>query len=166
MVKVLVETVMGAEADVLCRAGNGERNTERVNRRNGYRSRPWDTRASSISLAVPKLREGPYLPDWLLEPRRRTERSFVSVVAERYVKGVTGPQTRLLLGRPVWDQRWESLDVRGRDSHHYCRERSSDPHLCRLLEQTAQKTWEVLLGISRGVDVSENRSARTKLGCH
>lgn len=32
-----------AEADALCGAGWGERSPERVNRRNGYRERDWDT---------------------------------------------------------------------------------------------------------------------------
>ncbi len=89
MVKVFTETVMSAEADVLCGADYGERSNERVNRRNGYRERAWDTRAGTIALAVPKLREGSYYPDWLLEPRRRAERAFVSVVAEAYVRGVS-----------------------------------------------------------------------------
>ena len=35
----------------------------------------------SIELAVPKLREGSYFPDWLLQPRRRAEQAFVSVIA-------------------------------------------------------------------------------------
>jgi transposase-like protein len=42
-----------------------------------------------IALQVPKLREGTYFPDWLLEPRRRAERAFVQVVAECYVRGVS-----------------------------------------------------------------------------
>ena len=73
---------MSAEADAVCGAGYGERSPERVNRRNGYRERDWDTRVGSIELAVPKLREGSYFPDWLLQPRRRAEQAFVSVVAE------------------------------------------------------------------------------------
>jgi transposase-like protein len=89
MVKVFCERLMGAEADALCGAGYGERSDERVNRRNGYRERAWDTRAGTIELAVPKLREGSYFPDWLLEPRRRAERAFVQVVAECYVRGVS-----------------------------------------------------------------------------
>ena len=89
MVKVFTETVMSAEADVLCGADYGCRSEERVNRRNGYRERSWDTRASTIALQVPKLREGSYYPDWLLEPRRRAERAFVCVVAEAYVRGVS-----------------------------------------------------------------------------
>jgi transposase-like protein len=80
---------MGADADALCGADYGERSPERVNRRNGYRERAWDTRAGTIALAVPKLREGTYFPEWLLEPRRRAERAFVQVVAECYVRGVS-----------------------------------------------------------------------------
>jgi len=89
MVKVFAEQLMGADADSLCGADYGERSPERVNRRNGYRERAWDTRAGTIALAVPKLREGTYFPEWLLEPRRRAERAFVQVVAECYVRGVS-----------------------------------------------------------------------------
>jgi len=89
MVKGFCERLMGAEVDAICGADYGERSPERVNRRNGYRERPWDTRAGTIALAVPKLREGSYFPDWLLEPRRRAERAFVQVVAECYVRGVS-----------------------------------------------------------------------------
>jgi len=89
MVKVFAEQLMGADADALCGADYGERSPERVNRRNGYRERAWDTRTGTIALAVPKLREGTYFPDWLLEPRRRAERAFVQVVAECYVRGVS-----------------------------------------------------------------------------
>jgi len=63
MVKVFCEQLMGAEADALCGAGYGERSPDRVNRRNGYRERPWDTRAGTIALQVPKLREGTYCDD-------------------------------------------------------------------------------------------------------
>ena len=89
MVKLFCERVMGEEADAICGAAYGERSDERTNRRNGYRSRPWDTRTGTIDLAVPKLREGSYFPDWLLEPRRRAERAFVQVVCESYVRGVS-----------------------------------------------------------------------------
>jgi len=89
MVKVFAERLMAEEADAIWGAGYGERSDERVNRRNGYRGRPWDTRTGTIDLAVPKLREGSYFPDWLLEPRRRAERAFVQVVCESYVRGVS-----------------------------------------------------------------------------
>jgi putative transposase len=89
MVKVFAEQLMGAEVDSVCGADYGERSSERMNRRNGYRERPWDTRTGTIELAVPKLRTGTYFPDWLLEPRRRAERALVAVVAECYVRGVS-----------------------------------------------------------------------------
>jgi putative transposase len=89
MVKDFAEALMSADADAVCGAGYGERSPERVNRRNGYRERDWDTRVGSIELAVPKLREGSYFPDWLLQPRRRAERAFVSVIADAYLAGVS-----------------------------------------------------------------------------
>lgn len=89
MVKAFAERLMGAEADALCGAGYGERSPERVNSRNGYRHRDYDTRAGTIDLAVPKLREGSYFPGWLLEPRRRAERALTQVFCQCYVEGVS-----------------------------------------------------------------------------
>src|SRR5262245_21686841 len=89
MVKEFGEALMSADADAVCGAGWGERSPERVNRRNGYRERDWDTRVGSIELALPKLREGSYFPDWLLQPRRRAEQAFVSVIADAYLAGVS-----------------------------------------------------------------------------
>src|SRR4051812_47160659 len=89
MVKDFAEALMSADADAACGAGYGERSPERVNRRNGYRDRDWDTRVGSIELAVPRLREGSYFPDWLLQPRRRAEQAFVSVIADAYLAGVS-----------------------------------------------------------------------------
>jgi transposase-like protein len=89
MVKDFAEALMSADADAVCGAGYGERSPERVNRRNGYRERDWDTRVGSIELAVPKLREGSYFPEWLLQPRRRAEQAFVSVIADAYLAGVS-----------------------------------------------------------------------------
>ncbi len=82
MVKLFCERVMSEEVDAVCGAPYDERSAERTNRRNGHRTRPWDTRTGTIDLTIPKLREGNYFPDWLLEPRRRAERAFVRVVCE------------------------------------------------------------------------------------
>src|SRR5437588_5819786 len=89
MVQSFAEALMGAECDALCGAGYGERSPERVNRRNGYRERDWDTRVGTVELAIPKLRQGSYFPDWLLQPRRRAEQAFVSVIADAYLVGVS-----------------------------------------------------------------------------
>jgi transposase-like protein len=89
MVREFAEALMGAEADALCGADYGERSPERVNIRNGYRERRWDTRVGTIDLPIPKLRQGSYFPDWLLERRRRAEQAFVSVIADAYLAGVS-----------------------------------------------------------------------------
>jgi putative transposase len=78
MIASFANAMMSAQADQVCGAGWGERSDQRVNRRNGYRAREWDTRAGTIELAVPKLREGSYFPDWLLTHRRRVEQALVT----------------------------------------------------------------------------------------
>jgi transposase-like protein len=89
MVAAFVAQLMGADVDAICGAEYGERSPDRVNSRNGYRSRDWDTRAGTIELAVPKLRSGSYFPDWLLDRRRRAEQALISVVATSYLLGVS-----------------------------------------------------------------------------
>ena len=89
MLKSFVDALMSAEASAVCGAGFGERSVERVNSRNGYRDRDWDTRAGTVELAIPKLREGSYFPDWLLVPRRRAEQALVAVICQAYVEGVS-----------------------------------------------------------------------------
>src|SRR5579864_7187905 len=68
MVQTFAEALMGAETEAVCRAGYGERSTERTNTRNGYRRRERDTRAGSSSLAIPKMRRGSYFPGWPERP--------------------------------------------------------------------------------------------------
>jgi putative transposase len=66
----------------------GERSGERLTHRNGYRSRPWQTRAGELELEIPKLRLGSNSSSFL-EPRPRSEQALVSVVQEAYVAGVS-----------------------------------------------------------------------------
>src|SRR3954467_10780424 len=84
-----VNTLLSADADSVCGASYGARDPERSNRRNGYRHRDLDTRIGTLDVAVPKLREGTYFPDWLLERRRRAEAALTSVVATCYLLGVS-----------------------------------------------------------------------------
>ncbi len=42
-----------------------------------------------MEVAIPKLREGSYFPDWLLQRRRRAERALTTVVATCYLLGVS-----------------------------------------------------------------------------
>jgi transposase-like protein len=98
----VVQQLMEAEVSELIGAGHGERSSERLTHRNGYRTRPLATRAGELELAIPKLRRGSYFPSFL-EPRRRSEQALVSVVQEAYVAGVS---TRKV------DQVVESLGLR------------------------------------------------------
>jgi hypothetical protein len=84
----LVQELMEAEVSAQIGAGRYERTDERTTQRNGYRTRPWDTRMGTIELAIPKLRSGSYFPSWL-EARKRGEQALISVVAEAYVQGVS-----------------------------------------------------------------------------
>ena len=86
--RVLIQAVMEAEVATKTGASFGERSSERITYRNGYRARPWDTRVGTLALQVPKVREGSYFPS-LLEPRRRSERALLAVVQQAYVEGVS-----------------------------------------------------------------------------
>jgi putative transposase len=89
MLSTFIQALMSAEADAVCGAPYGTSSSERVNVRNGYRHRDFDTRAGTIDVAIPKLRSGSYFPDWLLERRRRAEAALTSVVATSYLLGVS-----------------------------------------------------------------------------
>src|SRR5919198_5785573 len=89
MLTTFINTLMSAEADAICGAPYGVPSPDRVNTRNGYRHREFDTRAGTVEVAIPKLRQGSYFPDWLLERRRRAERALTTVVATCYLLGVS-----------------------------------------------------------------------------
>jgi len=82
------QRLMAAEVDQLTGAPAGARSAERTNHRNGYRERPWQTRAGQVDLAIPKLRKGSYFPSFL-EPRRTAEKALTAVIQEAYVQGVS-----------------------------------------------------------------------------
>jgi transposase-like protein len=86
-VRWLVQELMEAAVSAQIGAERYERNEERARQRNGYRTRPWDTRGGTLELAIPKLRAGRYFPSWL-EARKRGEQALSAVVAEAYVQGV------------------------------------------------------------------------------
>src|SRR5512138_1456577 len=88
MIRHIAQRMMDMDAESLCAAAYGERSADRLNSRNGYRERQWDTRAGSIDLKIPKLRKGSYFPGFL-EPRRTAEKALAAVIQEAYVQGVS-----------------------------------------------------------------------------
>ena len=99
MVKTFAEAMMSAEADAVCGAAYGTVSDDRVNYRNGYRQRDWDTRVGTVDLQIPRLREGSYFPEWLLRYRRRAEAAMVSVVATSYLLGVSTRRVEKLVAQ-------------------------------------------------------------------
>src|SRR6478736_6499491 len=89
MLTTFINTLLSADADQVCGASYGTSSPERTNRRNGYRHRDFDTRAGTVDVAIPKLRQGSYFPEWLLERRRRAEAALTTVVATSYLLGVS-----------------------------------------------------------------------------
>jgi len=88
MIKGFAQRMMGADMEARCNAGYGEVTPGRVNSRNGYRRREWDTRAGTAGLAIPRLREGSYFPAFPGH-RRRAGRALASVVATSCLLGVS-----------------------------------------------------------------------------
>jgi len=88
MIGFTAQRPMELEVEGLTGAAHGERSPERITQRNGYRDRPWETRAGTVELRIPKLRKGSYFPAFL-EPRRLAEKALAAVVQEAYVHGVS-----------------------------------------------------------------------------
>ena len=88
MLAFAAERTMDLELEARTGAPAGVRAPDRMNHRNGYRERAWDTRAGRIDLSIPKLRKGSYFPSFL-EPRRTAEKALVAVIQEAYVHGVS-----------------------------------------------------------------------------
>ena len=79
MIGYSAQRLMALEVEALTGAEPGARTPERLNQRNGYRDRDWETRAGTIELRIPKLRKGSYFPGFL-EPRRTAEKALTAVI--------------------------------------------------------------------------------------
>jgi transposase-like protein len=88
MMAYVANRMMAMEVESLTGAAHGERSPARINQRNGYRERDWQTRVGTVELEIPKLRKGSYFPGFL-EPRRASEKALTAVIQEAYVHGVS-----------------------------------------------------------------------------
>ena len=76
----VVNEIMDAEADQMCGEGNS---------RNGYRERRLLTCVGTLTLRVPKLRQGSFFPEDVLTRYQRVDRALVAAVAEMYATGTS-----------------------------------------------------------------------------
>jgi putative transposase len=88
MIGFAAQRLMELDVENLTGAAHGARDPDRVNHRNGYRDRIWETRAGTVELRIPKLRKGSYFPGFL-EPRRMAEKALTAVIQEAYVHGIS-----------------------------------------------------------------------------
>src|SRR5690554_4821249 len=89
LLQTMINTLLSADADAVVGAEWGQASPDRVAQRNGYRHRDLDTRVGTIDVQIPKLRQGTYFPEWLMERRKRAESALITVVADCYLAGVS-----------------------------------------------------------------------------
>jgi len=88
MIGYTAQRLMDVEVEALTGAAPGVRSPNRTNQRNGYRDRRWETRAGTVELRIPKLRQSSYFPGFL-DPRRIAEKAMTAVIQEAYIQGVS-----------------------------------------------------------------------------
>jgi transposase-like protein len=86
-----INQLMEVDVEGQIGAKKNEHSEERETHRNGYRypKTPYETRVGGVKLKIPKLRDGTYYPDWLLERQQPTEQALLGVILEAYINGVS-----------------------------------------------------------------------------
>ena len=146
MLSTFINTLLSADADAICGADYRTVSEERTNRRNGYRHRDFDTRTGTIDVQIPKLRQGTYFPDWLLE-RRRAEQALTTVVATCYLLGVSTRRMEKLvdsLGITSLSKSQVSVLARDLDEHvaeFQTRPLDAGPYTFRLRAADRVEKW-------------------------
>ena len=101
LVEQVADEVMSTEADMACEdVGTA---------RNGYRDRKLNTCIGTLNLRMPKVRNGCFFPEDVIERYSRTDRALVAAVAETCRSGVStrkveGVAKTLGVDRPGKDQ--------------------------------------------------------------
>ena len=88
LLRQVVQEVLEAEMEETVGAAKHERSEGRRGYRSGYRDRALVTRIGKLELRVPQDRQGRFSTE-LFERYQRSEKAFVSALAEMYVQGVS-----------------------------------------------------------------------------
>ena len=88
MLQWLTQQLMQLEAEAKVGAEKNKHSKQRNTYFSGYRVRRFDTRMGTLYLMVPKLRNGGYVPFFVVE-RKRSEQALVQVIQEAFINGVS-----------------------------------------------------------------------------
>ena len=88
LLETILNQVLQAQATEQLQAEPYERNGERQGYRNGFREREITTRVGSLTLAVPRLRNGGFSTE-LFERYQRSEQALVLAMMEMVIQGVS-----------------------------------------------------------------------------
>lgn len=80
--------LMEQQRDEYIGVGEYERNSDRTSSRNGYYERDYTTRVGTLTLKVPRTRDGKFSTD-IFERYQRHEKALLSTMLEMYVSGVS-----------------------------------------------------------------------------
>ena len=80
--------LMEQHRDEYIGAGEYERAERRVSHRNGYYEREYTTRVGTLTLRVPRTRDGLFSPD-VFECYQRNEKALIASMLEMYISGVS-----------------------------------------------------------------------------
>ena len=88
LVEQVLNQVLALQVTQALQAEPGQRTPQRVGYRNGYRDREMQTRVGTLTLRVPRTREGEFSPE-LWERYQRSEQAFVLALCEMVLMGVS-----------------------------------------------------------------------------
>lgn len=88
MLEWMTQKLMEIEAENKVGAEKGKHSRSRRTHFSGYRVRRFDTRLGTTYLMVPKLRNGGYIPFFVVE-RKRSEQALIQVIQEAFINGVS-----------------------------------------------------------------------------
>ncbi|NLJ18429.1 IS256 family transposase [Globicatella sulfidifaciens] len=80
--------LMENQRDEYCNVSPYERDEKRISQRNGYYERELTTRVGTLTLNVPRTRDGAFSTD-IFERYQRNEKALVTAMLEMYVTGVS-----------------------------------------------------------------------------
>ena len=158
LMRVTVQQVLEAEMDEALGAAKWERTDGRLGYRSGYRGRTLVTRVGKLELRVPQDRAGRFSTE-LFERYQRSEKAFVSALAEMYIQGVSTRKvkaiTEELCGHTVSASTVSAINVKlDDDLERFARRQLEETYPYMVLDARYEKIREDGVIRSRAVLVA------------